>query len=485
MKAPSFLDFLSMLGVVLTPGQRVAAAVMFDRVPIASLEGRDADIAHEFFGPVGEIPASAFEVAVLVKGARIGGSYIFGALRALHLSCTVSLATLAPGEVASTIIVAPDLRLARQTLRYAIGAAKASRVIRVTDETKDSFTIKRPDGNVTLECLPASRGGKTLRGRSLVAVVLSEAAFFLGEDFVVNDLEIFKAVAPRVMPGGQIVIESTPWLESGLLFDFWKSDYGDPKSAIVAFCPTRLMRDDERTLALVDREEARDPDNAEREFGAQFASGGTSSFFDAAAVDACVVPDAFPIEPRDDESTHAGGDFAFRSDSSAIVFTAWREDVLVVLAVSEKRPKKGEPLKPGEVVDAFAADMNAYGAEALAVDGHYVESVREHLDRNRLRLVSAPEGATGKAVTYLALRKLINERRIQLPLHPRLRAQLVQVVSKPVDGGGIRISTPRRKGAGHGDLVSALVLSAWDAGAGGAAPKRASTKSYGSMEARQ
>ena len=35
-------------------------------------------------------------------------------------------------------------------------------------------------------------------------------------------------------------------------------------------------------------------------------------------------------------------------------------------------------------------------------------------------------------------------------------AQLREVISKPTSGGGMSISSPRKKG-GHGDLVSALV----------------------------
>ena len=51
----------------------------------------------------------------------------------------------------------------------------------VAAETADSVTIERPDGRrVVIECLPATRGGSAVRGRSLVGAVLDESAFFLG-----------------------------------------------------------------------------------------------------------------------------------------------------------------------------------------------------------------------------------------------------------------------------------------------------------------
>ena len=73
-------------------------------------------------------------------------------------------------------------------------------------------------GMRTLEALPATRGGSALRGRSLVGAVLDEAAFFRDEDYSVNDAEIYRAVAPRILPEGQTIIASTPWAEGvGLL----------------------------------------------------------------------------------------------------------------------------------------------------------------------------------------------------------------------------------------------------------------------------
>jgi hypothetical protein len=63
-------------------------------------------------------------VLLLVKGARIGASYIVAALDSLYRALTANLSTLAPGEQATALVVAPDLRLARQVLRYALGAAQ-------------------------------------------------------------------------------------------------------------------------------------------------------------------------------------------------------------------------------------------------------------------------------------------------------------------------------------------------------------------------
>jgi hypothetical protein len=119
-------------------------------------------------------------------------------------------------------------------------------------------------------------------------VLFTEAAFFRDENYTINDAELYKAVAPRIVPGGQLIIESTPWTEAGLLYDLYQANWGQPTTCIAAHCPTEIMRDDKATLELVSRERQRDGENAAREFDAAIMSFGSSLFFDSAAVDACV-----------------------------------------------------------------------------------------------------------------------------------------------------------------------------------------------------
>src|SRR5262249_30644541 len=124
---------------------------------------------------------------------------------------------------------------------------------------------------------------------SLVGAVMDESAFFRDEDHSVNDAEIFHAVAPRVMPEGQVILASTPWAQGiGLLYDLFSANHGAPRTAVAAHAPTLLLRNDARTAAMVERERERDPDNAAREFDAKFMSSGAGLFFDPSAVDAAV-----------------------------------------------------------------------------------------------------------------------------------------------------------------------------------------------------
>jgi hypothetical protein len=460
----SFCRFVLDLGVSLTPAQDTLCRVAFDGEPART------PLARELFAIDAEVPGQIRGIVVAVCGARAGKSYVLGGLRLLHLALTVPLTTLAPGETASALIVAPDVRLGRQVLRYALGAAEKSPDIkrRITQRTADGFTLKRRGGSVRIEVLPATRGGAAVRGRSLVGAVLDECAYFRDSSYKVNDQEIYRAIAPRILQGGQLVLVSTPWAEQGLLWDFYKRNFGHPVDALVSHAPTLLLRDDEHTRAYVERERANDPVNASQEFDAEFMSTAGEAFFDAASITGAIEENP---EPAPGSVASIGADFGFRSDSSALI-AAYREPVpaqrivVPVDAIVERVPEKRVPLKPSIVVKEFAAHVRAHRADSIVADGHYRQAIAEHLEEAGLSLVSAPEGANGKAETYQVVRALLREGRIRIPDHERFIRQLREVTARPTAGGGISIVSPRWRTGGHGDIVSAFVLAAWDASRG-------------------
>ncbi len=450
--------------VELTAGQRVLCLVAFDGLEPRDLEGTDRDLARAIFGDVDTIPESARAVLCAVCGARGGKTYLLGALRLLHLALTVSLESMAPGEAAAGVIVAPDIRLARQALRYIAGAAQARPAIAgmVVADNVDSITLRRHDGHVVeLACLPATRGGSALRGRTLVGAVLDEAAFFRDADFVVNDDELFKAVAPRVVPDGQAIVASTPWADAGLVFDTFTRNHGHPVDAIAAHAPTLLLRDDDHTRQLVERERVRDPENAAREFDAGFVSGGGTEFFGAAEVALALKKGAEPLAGiRLGQAVVLGLDTAFKKDPTAgTVVTRDVNGLQTLLDVIEIRPPKDGRLVPSETIKAIIARAKDLKATHVVCDGHYVETVREYCDG--LTLVEAPGGQQGKAETHIASRTELREARVAIPPEfNRLAVQLRQIIGKPQPGGGLSITSPRRGGA-HGDIASGWVLACW------------------------
>ncbi len=171
----------------------------------------------------------------------------------------------------------------------------------------------------------------------------------------------------------------------------------------------------------------------------------------------------FRIPAPDGAHVAFAADLGFERDSSALAGVAAVNDRFVVVYLDELRPARGAPLKPSVVIDTFATTIKEYGCTEFVADAHYRATAKEHLEPHHLTFFDAPAGRDGKAETYLLARKLIHEGRVRLPNMPRLLAQLRAIVSRPMPGGGIQVTSPRRAGGGHGDLVSALVLALWRA----------------------
>jgi hypothetical protein len=405
-------------------------------------------------------------VVAAVCGARAGKSYVIVALRLVHGMLVRDVSRVPPGPVAAALIIAPREDLRREVFRYALGAVQAKpelAAMLVGQPSGDVFRLRRPDGyEVEFKAGVATSGGTAARGQWWTDFALDECAFFRDSSFKVNDAEIFRAGAARVLPGGQTIVASTPWAQAGLLYELWRDNYGKPRDALVAHAPTLALHDSEMTRAIVERERRRDPDNARREFDAEFMTSGTTVFFEAASIDAAVSEEPFYLHPGDEVA--AGGDFGFRSDSSACVKVARRGTTLHVYGGVEKRPEAGAPLKPSATVAAFAEAI-AGECPYLMADQHYREAIAEHLDAHGLTYAPAP---LTPADSYVRARMLLREGRVvihvgQLPdgMGARLLQQLREVQGKPTSGGGMSIVHPRWSQGGHGDIVSALVLALW------------------------
>lgn len=155
-------------------------------------------------------------------------------------------------------------------------------------------------------------------------------------------------------------------------------------------------------------------------------------------------------------------DAGFRSDASggSIVFLA-KDGRAYSAATFERRPRKGLPLVPSVVTREFAELAKSYGAKKICVDQFYIESVREHVKAVGLEVVEAPSGQQGKASVYMVARERLHGGKVRIPAGQRqLISQLRDVLGKPLPGGGISITSPRRRGT-HGDLASAFVNALW------------------------
>lgn len=470
---PSFCEMLERLGITLTDAQKAIALVAFDHVPFASLGALRA-IAEEIFGAyLKSIDPVALSVFILVAGARSGKSYL-GALRLLYLGLTVSLDSLAVGEHAFGAIVAPDLRLARQALRYVAGECERGLVLamfgaRVESSTADSLTIRRADGRViVIETLPATRGGSALRARWFFGALIDELAFLRGEDFVVNADEIYNAISARLLPEAQLLGFSTPWTRSGLLWDLYSANFRKPSAALVGHASTLIMRRGDRAAEMaVERERRRNARNFAREFLAQF-SDSASVVFDGEDLDACIDRGVENRPPDPNGIYYQAIDIGLRRDFSvAIAFHVELQEregappvrVLVIDAVRILKPGLFTRVTLDEVEKAFVALAKRYKVRRVFGDLHYADALSPRFKDRGLKFeeVSMSPKAQEERVAALAAR--IASRTVRLVDDKDLIQQLREIREFKRSGGLSQYGAPETKNA-HDDAVDCLLIAA-------------------------
>lgn len=474
MAAIPFHEFCEkVLGLTLTTGQRVIAKVAFGDSDPIDLEGEEQELAIKMFGGVERVHPKAKRYITMRLGRGSGKTTMCAAF-AVYEAVTHDISKVGPGDTPYVIVVAPDRPTAQLSIRMCREMIRSHQALErlVTSDTTDLIQLRRPDGRqVRIEAFAATRGGASMRGRTIMSFIMDEAEFFLSNDgtgardYAVNDRDIFNALKPRLLRNGRGMLISTPWPVETLMGSMFEEDWGKCEKNVAIKAPTVLVRgDDPDIIAMVEEELEKDPENARRELFCELDGLSGGEFFDANAIKASILrieAEDFPIPPNPEWPVAVGCDLGFTGDSSAICVVQFDGKKYRQLHLEEFRPKPGKPLKPSYVIGKFAEIAKRYGAEGVVADGYYREALKEQLESSGLVVFHAPEGTKGKADVFQRTRSVLHEGNCVIPDVPicrRMVQQAKMVVSKAAPGGTITIKIPRKIGMGHGDLVSAWTL---------------------------
>lgn len=447
------------------------AKVCFGELSPQDLEGEERELAREMFGGVDEFSATIRRTIVMEMG-RGSGKTTLSAAWLLYSALLTDMSSCGPGDVPLSVCIAPDKPTAKIAIEMVREMMRNNQLLErlivhdKVNSTAPSITIRRPAGGpgagrlVRIAAVAASRGGASIRGRSILSFLLDEAQFFASDEFTaaVNDRHIYGALAWRLVKGGKGIFISTPWPVETMMQELMADNFGHPRTAVAARATTPVMRSNSpEVLEMIEQEMIKDPENAAREIFCQMTFGGSGSFFDESAIATSAVPYK-ELPPHDLWPTAIGCDFAFKRDSSSIYVVQYDGEKYRTAYYQEIRPKPGAPLKPSEVCEEFAKVVKRYRCHGVITDGHYEEAIKEQLGKFGLHIIPAPANESGKSETYVRTKSVLHEGLCEIPDDLRFKNQLKMVRGIPKAGGGISIKTPRRAGMGHGDLVSSWVL---------------------------
>jgi hypothetical protein len=166
---------------------------------------------------------------------RGGGKDSIASFLASYLAVTFKpKGKLRPGERAYVLCIAVDKAQAGIAFGYIKGYFEQIPALAslVTGIGPSSINL---DNGVTIEVIINSY--RSVRGRSILACIFDEAAFFRDENFASPDTETYNAVRPGLarVPGSMLIIISSVHKRSGLLYKKIKDCHGknDPTTLAV------------------------------------------------------------------------------------------------------------------------------------------------------------------------------------------------------------------------------------------------------------
>ena len=294
---------------------------------------------------------------------------------------------------------------------------------------------------------------RSSRGRTVVAAVFDEVAFWRSDDSANPDQDVYNAVRPAMatIPGAMLIGISSPYARRGLLWNKWKRHYGKSSNVLVVQAPTWRMnptiaRDgDFLTEAYQD-----DPASAAAEYGAEFRKD-VEAFVSLEVVEACIATGVYERAPVPSVTYSAFVDPSGGSVDAMTLAIAHGEgdddDRLTVLdAVRERKP----PFSPEAVVKDFCDLLALYGISKVTGDRYGGEWPREQFRKHGVDYECSEKV---RSDLYRDMLPILNSGRAVLLDDQKLSNQLVGLERRVARGG--RESIDHAPG-GHDDIANAV-----------------------------
>src|SRR6056297_374713 len=200
-----------------------------------------ADTEAETFKAItgrAETPQEAAHELWLAVGRRGGKSHVAGLLAIYEACFHDHRGKLAPGEVATCMVIAADRKQARAVMRYISGLVNENPMLRRMILRENSEAIEF-DNRAAIEVHTASH--RAVRGYTLSAAILDEIAFWHVEG-ANPDVEIIAALRPALATlGGKLIALSSPYARRGVLWGQYRRHFGHESPVLVAQAPSMTM----------------------------------------------------------------------------------------------------------------------------------------------------------------------------------------------------------------------------------------------------
>ena len=256
----------------------------------------------------------------------------------IFATCIDHTAKLSAGEPGMILVLAASQAQAQIVFGYVVGFLQSSPILAGRIEGTTTTEV-RLEGNVVIGV--HSNSFRTIRGRTLLACVFDETAYWQADESGANpDTEVYRAVLPSLMTsGGMLVAISTGYRKAGLLYAKWKDHFGqDEDPDVLCVQGPSALFNPRLDPKMVERAKAADPEAAEAEWGGGFRND-ISGYVDRALVESLVDRGVVVRPPVPGVQYRAFSDPSGGvSDSFALAIAHRDGDVVILDHLTEVKP---------------------------------------------------------------------------------------------------------------------------------------------------
>jgi hypothetical protein len=385
-----------------------------------------------------ELRSGGYPEAVAVVGVQSGKTRIAAAF-ADHAALVGESGTHA-------LLLGQDHRGAmRVLLRYArepfetIDAFRAE----VVRSTVDTLELRNGVSLSAYPCRPAS-----VRGLRACIVVIDELAFFTATDGRPVDTEMLRAARGRLATtGGKLIILSSPYAQTGALYDLHRKHFGRDDSDVLVWQAAAPAMNPTLPADYLTRMAQDDPEAYRSEVLGEFRTGLTT-LLDPEALAACVAIDVRERAPERDLRYTAFVDAASGSgkDAFTVAIAHLVKDRAVLDAVRAWKP----PFNPSGAIAEAAVLLKTYRISEATGDRYAPGFVSEGF---RAQTITYKPSERDRSTIYLDFLPMVNAAKVLLLDDPEALRELRGLERKRGTTGRDRVD--HRPGS-HDDRANAI-----------------------------
>jgi len=390
-------------------------------------------------------PKQPVEETWIIAGRR-GGKSRMAALIAVYLSCFKDYSPyLSAGERIKIIVLAVDRAQAGVIFRYAVGFLDQVPMLRamVERETADSVSFSnRVDLEVT------TNNFRSVRGTTIGAAILDEAAFWRSEFSASPDIEVVNAIRPAMatIPNALLIGIGSPYRRAGVMYDAWKRHYANDESSTLVIQASSQDLNPTIADSVIAKATEADAQAARSEWYAEFRSD-LSAFLDMDLIERAVEGGRRERAPVNGISYVAFTDPSGGShDSFTLAIGHEDKGRFVVDMCRGIKP----PFSPESIVKEFATLLKNYRCSSVVGDRYSGEWVREAFSKEGIYYQHSD---LSKSECYLESLPLFSQGVVDLVDYQPLLAELQQLERRTSRSGRDSVDHPPN---GRDDLANSV-----------------------------